>query len=151
MPWPCCNRWTSSIETGSIKPDTPMAAWLRRYLQAPEGARELSTRVALRATVANYGSCKIASPYAGGKANVTFMDMLSADSDRPILMLMGELDIETPPATCFPLLNEMKAAGKPVEWHIYPKTTHGWDKANTTAMSSAPMRAKPWPIVTTPK
>jgi len=23
----------------------------------------------------------------------------------------------------------MKAAGKPVEWHIYPKTTHGWDQA----------------------
>jgi dienelactone hydrolase len=23
----------------------------------------------------------------------------------------------------------MKAAGKDVYWHIYPKTTHGWDKA----------------------
>jgi dienelactone hydrolase len=98
-------------------------------LASPEGARELKAAGRFRATVANYGSCKIASPYAGGKANVTFMEMLSADSDRPLLMLMGELDIETPPATCFPLLNEMKAAGKPVEWHVYPKTTHGWDKA----------------------
>jgi dienelactone hydrolase len=23
----------------------------------------------------------------------------------------------------------MKAAGKEVDWHIYPATTHGWDKA----------------------
>ncbi|MCC7099911.1 MAG: dienelactone hydrolase family protein [Rubrivivax sp.] len=22
----------------------------------------------------------------------------------------------------------MKAAGKPVEWHLYPEATHGWDK-----------------------
>lgn len=98
-------------------------------LASPEGARELTAAGRFRATVANYGSCKIASPYTGGKANATFMDMLSADSDRPILMLMGELDIETSPTTCFPLLAEMKAAGKPVEWHIYPKTSHAWDQA----------------------
>jgi dienelactone hydrolase len=23
----------------------------------------------------------------------------------------------------------MKVAGKPVQWHVYPNTTHGWDKA----------------------
>jgi dienelactone hydrolase len=55
--------------------------------------------------------------------------MLTADSDRPILMLMAELDIEAPPQLCFPLLEQMKAAGKEVDWHIYPGTTHGWDKA----------------------
>lgn len=98
-------------------------------LASPEGARELKATTRFRATVANYGTCKIASPYAGGKTTATYMDMLSADSDRPVLMLMGELDIETPPSTCFPLLNEMKAAGKPVEWHVYPQTTHGWDQA----------------------
>jgi dienelactone hydrolase len=55
--------------------------------------------------------------------------MLSADSDRPVLMLMAELDIETPPQLCFPLLEQMKASGKDVSWHIFSNTTHGWDKA----------------------
>lgn len=98
-------------------------------LASPEGAREFKAVGRFRATVAHYGACKTASPYAGANATATFMDLLSADSDRPILMLMGELDIETPPSTCFPLLTEMKAAGKQVEWHIYPKTTHAWDQA----------------------
>ncbi len=98
-------------------------------LASPEGADALKAVGRFRATVGHYGSCRMASPYAGGKTNATYLDMLSADSDRPLLMLMAELDIETPPSNCFPLLDEMKAAGKPVEWHIYPNTTHAWDKA----------------------
>jgi dienelactone hydrolase len=98
-------------------------------LASPEGAQEFKSQARFRATVANYGSCTIASPYAGGQSQATYMPMLSADSDRPILLLMAELDIETPPASCFPLLEQMKAAGKDVHWHIYPGTTHAWDKA----------------------
>ncbi len=98
-------------------------------LASPEGAQEFKSSARFRATVANYGSCTIASPYAGGQSGATYMPMLSADSDRPILLLMAELDIETPPKSCFPLLEQMKAAGKDVHWHIYPGTTHGWDKA----------------------
>lgn len=98
-------------------------------LASPEGAQEFKSKARFRATVSNYGGCTIASPYAGGQAKATYVDMLSADSDRPILILMAELDIETPPKNCFPLLEQMKAAGKDVQWHIYPGTTHGWDKA----------------------
>jgi dienelactone hydrolase len=98
-------------------------------LASPEGANKLGAAGRFRATVANYGACKMASPYAGANAKATSVDMLSKDSDKPILMLMGELDIETPPSTCFPLLQQMKAAGKDVSWHIYPQTTHGWDKS----------------------
>lgn len=98
-------------------------------LASPEGAIALGAKSRFRATVANYGSCSIASPYSGSGSQATQMDMLSVDSDRPILMLMAELDIETPPQNCFPRLEEMKAAGKDVQWHIYPRTTHGWDKA----------------------
>lgn len=98
-------------------------------LASPEGAVTLGAKIRFRATVANYGACSIASPYSGSGSQATQMDMLSVDSDRPILMLMAELDIETPPQTCFPRLEEMKAAGKEVHWHIYPRTTHGWDKA----------------------
>ncbi len=103
-------------------------------LASPEGAQALKASGRFRATVGNYGACTTASPYAGGQAKATYMDMLSADSDRPILMLMAELDIETPPKTCFPLLEQMKAAGKDVHWHIYPNTTHGWDKAENNGL-----------------
>ncbi len=98
-------------------------------LASPEGASQLQAKSRFRATVANYGACTIAGSYTGTQAQATQMDMLSTDSDRPILMLMGDLDIETPAKTCFPRLEEMKAAGKDVHWHIFTNTTHAWDKA----------------------
>lgn len=98
-------------------------------LASPEGALILKAKGRFRATVANYGSCSVAAPYAGANTKATAIEMLSRDSDRPVLILMGELDIETSPKTCFPLLEEMKVASKDVSWHIYPQTTHGWDKA----------------------
>jgi dienelactone hydrolase len=70
-----------------------------------------------RATVANYSSC------SGGKG-----PLVSEATDRPLLMLLGEKDDETPPSTCFPLLEQYKAKGLPLSWHVYPGTTHGWDK-----------------------
>lgn len=103
-------------------------------LASPKGAEVLKAAGRFRATVANYGTCSIASPYAGANAQAATMEMLSEDSDRPVLMLMGELDIETPPSNCFPLLEKMKAAGKPVEWHVYPRTTHAWDKAEQSGL-----------------
>jgi len=98
-------------------------------LASPEGAQALKASGRFRATVAHYGACSIAGPYSSARSGAAALTMLSADSDRPILMLMAELDIETPPSTCFPLLEEMKAAGKDVHWHVYPGTTHAWDKA----------------------
>jgi dienelactone hydrolase len=87
-------------------------------LASPQGAKALNASGRFRATVSNYGGCVVSQ-----------MDVLSSDSDRPLLMLMAELDIEASPRLCFPLLDNMKAAGKDVQWHIYPQTTHGWDKA----------------------
>ena len=40
---------------------------------------------------------------------------------------MGELDNETPAGECVEKLKAAKAAGAPVEWHVYPETTHCWD------------------------
>lgn len=93
-------------------------------LASPQSAEAFGARRRFRATVANYGLCAIQESASARK-----LEMLSADSDRPILMLMAELDIETPPKHCFPLIEEMKAAGKDVGWHIYPKMAHAWDKA----------------------
>jgi dienelactone hydrolase len=93
-------------------------------LASPQGAEVFKVTGRFRASVANYGTCAIQGDTSANK-----LDILSADSDRPILMLMAELDIETPLKNCFPLLDEMKVKGKNVFWYVYPKTTHGWDKA----------------------
>lgn len=54
-------------------------------------------------------------------------EIANQDIDRPLLVLMGEDDTETLPSVCVPKLEAAKAAGAPVEWHIYPKTTHCFD------------------------
>jgi len=74
------------------------------------------------ATVANYGSCAFKQ-----------YQLVLSDTDRPLLMLMGGRDAEVPASACFPLLEQMKAAGKPVEWHLYPQATHAWDKPGLPA------------------
>lgn len=102
-----------------------LGGYAAALLASPEGAAAFKANVRFRATVANYASCAIVQE----NASVQQLEMLSADSDRPILMLMAELDIETPPKHCFPLLDRMKATGKDVHWHVYPGVAHGWDKA----------------------
>lgn len=87
-------------------------------LLASSGLAEiLGAPARFRATVANYSPCKF-----NGRELITKL------TDRPVLMLMGGKDNETPASTCFPALEELKAAGKPVKWHVFPDATHGWDK-----------------------
>ena len=93
-------------------------------LASPEGAQVFKSSQRFRATVGHYGTCALQNKGASAK-----LETLTADSDRPVLMLMAELDIETPPANCFPLMEQMKAGGKDVQWHVYPGATHAWDKA----------------------
>jgi dienelactone hydrolase len=101
-----------------------LGALASALLASPEGAQVFKTTARFRATVGHYGSCAVQD-----RPNSARLDMLSVDSDRPVLMLMAELDIETPPQLCFPLLEQMKASGKDVSWHIFSNATHGWDKA----------------------
>jgi dienelactone hydrolase len=78
-----------------------------------------------RASVGWYGSCAFdVSPYPKWQ-------LLHADTDHPLLLLMSEKDSETPISECFPLIEQLKSQGKPVAWHIYPDATHGWDKSNS--------------------
>lgn len=58
------------------------------------------------------------------------VEFLRPDTDRPTLVLMGELDNETPPSDCLPRLEALKSKDAPVSWHLYPKTTHCWDCAS---------------------
>lgn len=86
-----------------------------------------------RASVGWYGSC---GSQPTPSANVSHV--LRADTDRPVLLLMADADKETPIRPfCFPLLEEMKAAGKPVDWHIYGgTTTHAWDVRSGYTMTN---------------
>jgi len=93
-------------------------------LASPQSAKAFKSEHRFRATAAHYGTCQWRD-----KPDSPSLELLSEDSDRPVLMLMGERDIETPPGTCFPRLEQMKAAGRPVHWHVYPGITHAWDKA----------------------
>jgi dienelactone hydrolase len=65
--------------------------------------------------------------YFSAKGQLREFEYLRPDTDQPLLVLMGELDTETPPADCLPRLQALKEKGAPVEWHLYPKTTHCWD------------------------
>ena len=87
-------------------------------LASPQSAVIVGSNLRFAATVSNYSGCTYQGTY----------QLLLKDSDRPVLMLMGERDQDFPPATCFPLLDEMKVAGSPVQWHIFPGAIHSWDK-----------------------
>lgn len=76
----------------------------------------------LDAVVAFYPKCSAVRPSTG-----TSYELVNDDIDRPLLVLMGERDNETPPDECVSRLKPLKAAGAPVDWHVYPGTTHCWD------------------------
>jgi dienelactone hydrolase len=57
-------------------------------------------------------------------------ELVLTEIDRPLLVLMAERDNETPPEECVSRLAPLKAAGAPIEWHVYPETTHCWDCEN---------------------
>ncbi len=87
------------------------------------------------AAVAFYPGCftirpKTVSPY----------EIVRPDIDRPLLVLMGADDNETPPTDCISRLEPLKSRGAPVEWHVYPDTTHCWDCANLHNFSKVDVR-----------
>ncbi len=88
------------------------------WLASPQSAAFAGSRTRFAATVSNYATCRYQDRY----------QFLLKDTDRPLLLLMGQNDQELPPAPCFPLLDELKASGAPVQWHMYPGATHAWDK-----------------------
>lgn len=86
------------------------------------------------AAVAFYPAC-LARPAVGSP-----YDIVNPDIDRPALVLMGEMDNETPAAECLPQLDAAKAAGAPVQWHVYPETTHCWDCRNLDGVAKVDAR-----------
>ena len=86
-------------------------------LASPQSAKFVGASLRFRATVSNYSTCVYQGKY----------HFLLKDTDRPVLMLIGARDEELPPASCFPLLDELKSAGAPVQWYVFPDATHSWD------------------------
>lgn len=65
--------------------------------------------------------------FKGMPSAPTPFEYLRPSTDRPLLVLMGENDNETPPSECMPRLERLIASRAPVESYLYPETTHCWD------------------------
>jgi dienelactone hydrolase len=89
------------------------------------------------AVVASFypGCFKIVPP--GG---VPPYEILNPDIERPLLVLMGGADTETPPQECIARLEAAKAGGAPVTWHIYADATHCWDCKHANGLSKIDVR-----------
>jgi dienelactone hydrolase len=83
----------------------------------------LANATPFAATVSFYPGCFHITPPNGRPP----YEVLNADIKRPLLVLMGEDDTETPAGECMSKLEAVKTTGAPVEWHVYPQTTHCWD------------------------
>jgi dienelactone hydrolase len=68
------------------------------------------------------------------------LDTVNGDIANPLLVLMGEADSETPPSECLEKLEPLRKAGAPVEWHLYPQTTHCWDCEQFNGLSKIDIR-----------
>jgi dienelactone hydrolase len=67
-------------------------------------------------------------------------DLVNPDISRPLLVLMGDGDTETPASECIDKLDALKRSGMPVEWHLYPGATHCWDCQQLDGLSKVDVR-----------
>jgi dienelactone hydrolase len=88
------------------------------------------------ATVALYPGCFTIKPNTGAPP----FEIVQSRIDHPVLVLMGDKDIETPPDECLPKLQAAKEAGLPVEWHVFPNATHCWDCEGLNGFSKIDFR-----------
>jgi dienelactone hydrolase len=67
-------------------------------------------------------------------------EIVQSDIDRPLLVLMGQQDTETPAEECVAKLGAAKVSGASVEWHVYPQATHCWDCRNLDGFTKTDVR-----------
>ena len=87
------------------------------------------------AGVAWYPLCYMSARYAKQE-----FDFLQPDIDMPLMLLMGSEDIYTPAFDCVPRLEDLKVAGAPLEWHVFPQAVHGWDLKEASGGSTTTFR-----------
>ena len=61
------------------------------------------------------------------------------DSTTPLLSLLGGKDADGDAVECVPRFQALKAAGKPIEWHVYPNAAHSWDYAQFIPARQVPL------------
>jgi len=83
-----------------------------------------------------YPGCSQVSPPNGRPP----FEVVNADIERPLLVLMGAADTETPAVECLEKFNAVKKAGAPIEWYVYPETTHCWDCKQLDGFSKIDVR-----------
>jgi dienelactone hydrolase len=88
-----------------------------------------------RAVVSMYPGCFTIRPRSGPA-----FDIAGSDITTPILALVGGQDTETPASECVTRLETAKAAGAPVDWHLYPDATHCWDCRQLDGFSKVDVR-----------
>jgi dienelactone hydrolase len=89
----------------------------QRYVEALKSGPGFTTVVSF------YPGCFSVSPPNGRPP----FEIVNADIAHPLLVLMGEADSETPAPECVEKLEAVKKMGAPIEWYVYPETTHCWD------------------------
>ncbi|MEW6690043.1 MAG: dienelactone hydrolase family protein [Pseudomonadota bacterium] len=102
-----------------------MTALLAARKDFQEGLPRKRRDLNFRAIASMYPHCL--TPGVRIPSGTVDLEFLGPDTNRPLLVLMGALDEETPPKFCLPRLESLKAKGAPVEWQLFPDTTHGWD------------------------
>jgi dienelactone hydrolase len=88
------------------------------------------------ATVALYPGCFTIKPTNGTAP----FEIVRNRIDHPVLVLMGDKDVETPAGECVSKLQEAKKAGAPVEWYVFPNATHCWDCEGLNGVSKTDFR-----------
>jgi dienelactone hydrolase len=88
------------------------------------------------AIVSFYPGCFTLKP-ANGAAPY---ELVRPDIDRPLLVLMGALDNETPAEDCIQKLEPLQGKGAPITLHTYPDTTHCWDCKQLDGFSKTDFR-----------
>jgi dienelactone hydrolase len=91
--------------------------------------------VRFAAAVAFYPGCFTIRP-----PTAAAYEIVQPDIDRPLLVLAGGQDTETPAEECVAKLGEAKASGAPVEWYVYPQATHCWDCRHLDGFSKTDVR-----------
>jgi len=91
-------------------------------LSGNQWATALGEGTRFKAAVSLYPGCFTLKPPSGMP-----YELVNPDIDKPLLVMMGADDTETPPSDCIPKLEAAKNNGAPVEWHLYAGTTHCWD------------------------
>lgn len=98
-----------------------------------EWASTLGDGFRFRAAAALYPGC-----FTVAWANGSPYEIVNPDIDRPLLVLMGGQDTETPAAECTSRIERLQ--GAPVTTHLYPDATHCWDCRNLNNFSKVDVR-----------